>query len=34
MGTTLPRCQIVQGNVTLAGCMYRRGELIVGVRKK
>ncbi len=34
MGTTLPQCKIISGEVTLAGCMYRNGELVVGIRKK
>ena len=34
MGTSLPKCQIVQGDILLSGCMYRNGELIVGVKQK
>lgn len=34
MGTTLPRCQVSSNDVVLSGCMYRNGELIVGVKKR
>lgn len=34
MRTTLPKCQLLAGDVVISGCMYRNGELIVGVKKK
>lgn len=33
MGTTLPECKLVSGQITIVGCMYRSWELVVGVKK-